>query len=430
MKRPLVIVLLVAALLFVLAGIGAVVFFALRGADFAVFDVPLASATAEESKTLKVDVKKPVTLSVDDDAGAVSVLGGDVEAVEVKIVKTGYAATQSGAEEHLKNIKVDVKQNGNIITLTYKLNGRQTRQVDTVDFIVTVPTETVVTIENSFGTVDVASVKGDVDINGDFGDVTVENIEGAVGIEGNSGRINIKAVDAGDGDIKVDADFGNITLEKVNGKNVTVTSNSGSITFTDVRAAGAVFIKSDFGNATYENGSAESITMETSSGKTVIIKVNVRKELKIDNDFGDIELTQALAGSYDLHTNSGTVTMDGAKGSLKAYTDFGNIKIENAKSAILDLKTNSGTIEFSGSLGEGEHSVRSDFGDIDLVLPSDSKLNVDLKTDFGNISSDIPITVTLSGESDGNHQSGEMNGGGGLLTVKANSGNISITGIK
>ncbi|MFN8399338.1 MAG: hypothetical protein U0X74_04930, partial [Anaerolineales bacterium] len=83
MKRPVVIGLLVAALLLVLAGIGAVVFFALRGADFAAFNVPLVSATAEESKTLKVDAKKPVSLKVNDDAGDISIVGADVETVEI-----------------------------------------------------------------------------------------------------------------------------------------------------------------------------------------------------------------------------------------------------------------------------------------------------------------------------------------------------------
>lgn len=430
MKRPVVIGLLVAALLLVLAGIGAVAFFALRNSDLSVFDVPMVSATAEESKTLKVDTKKPVTLEVDDDAGDVSIVGGNVKTVEVKIVKTGNAPTQARAEEDLKNIKYEIKQNGNEITLLYKLNGTETSHIDTVDFIVTVPTETTVKVENSFGTVDASDIKGKVDINGDFGDVTVKNIEGALLVESSSGKINATSINAGNENVTVEADFGDITLEKISGGDVTANSNSGVITFTDVRAAGTVFIKTDFGNTFYENGSAETLSLETNSGKTSVTKVNVRKELTVDNDFGDIELTQALAGSYDLHTNSGEITIDGAEGSVKAYTDFGNIEVQNAESVDLDLKTNSGTIDFSGSLGEGPHNVQSDFGNINLALPSDSNLNVDLSTDFGNISSDIPITVTLSGDLQEGQQTGEMNEGGGLLTAQTNSGNISITAIK
>jgi len=163
-----------------------------------------------------------------------------------------------------------------------------------------------------------------------------------------------------------------------------------------------------------------------------LTKLKVSKLIKVDDDFGDIELTQATATSYDLHTNSGTITVDGAKGILKAYTDFGNIEVTNAQSVTLDLDTNSGSIEFEGSLGAGPHLVNSDFGNITLALPADSKLNVDLKTDFGNIKSDLPVTVTLTDGSSGDKEQivGAINGGGAQLTVKANSGSININAMK
>ncbi len=430
MKRPVVIGLLVVALLFVLAGIGAVVFFTLRGADFAVFNVPLVSATAEENKTLKVDTEKPVTLSVNDDAGDVSIVGGDVEAVEVQILKTGYGSNDARAEEALKNIKYDIKQNGNTITITYKLSGRQTREVNTVDFVITVPTETVVEVDNGFGVVDISDLKGNVDIYGDFGDVTVKNIDGALSVENSSGEIRVSNVDAGSENVRIEADFGKITLEKVNAKDVNINSSSGAITLNNVRATGDFFSKSDFGSVTFENGSAARVTIESSSGKVDITKVNIRSALAITNDFGDIELNQVIAGSYDLDSNSGGITIDGAKGSLKAQTDFGTIDIKNAENVTVDLKSNSGGIDFSGSLGEGPHAMQSDFGGITLAIPADSQLNVDLNTDLGSISSDIPITVTLDGEVENNHQIGTINGGGATLTIQTNNGSIDITAIK
>lgn len=430
MKRPVVIGLLVVALLFVLAGIGAVVFFTLRGADFAVFNVPLVSATAEENKTLKVDTEKPVTLSVNDDAGDVSIVGGDVEAVEVQILKTGYGSNDARAEEALKNIKYDIKQNGNTITITYKLSGRQTREVNTIDLIITVPTETLVEVDNGFGVVDISDLKGNVDISGDFGDVTVKNIDGALSVENSSGEIRVSNVDAGSENVRIEADFGKITLEKVNAKDVNISSSSGAITLNNVRATGDFFSKSDFGSVTFENGSAASVTIESSSGKVDITKVNIRGALAITNDFGDIELNQVIAGSYDLDSNSGGITIDGAKGSLKAQTDFGTINIKNAENVTVDLKSNSGGIDFSGSLGEGPHAMQSDFGGITLAIPADSQLNVDLNTDLGSISSDIPITVTLDGEVENNHQTGTINGGGATLTVQTNNGSIDITAIK
>jgi len=432
MKRPVVIGLLVVALLFVLAGIGSVVFFAVRGADFAVFNVPLVSATAEESKTLKVDGKEPVILSVDDDAGDVSIVGADVEVVEVNIFKTGYGSNDARAEEALKGIKYELKQNGNKITFVYKLDGRQTREVNTVDLIVTVPTKTVVDIENGFGTVDVSDVIGSVDISSNFGDVTAQNIEGALTLDNSSGEITISNVDAGSQNVQITADFGKITLEKVNGKDINIDSNSGTVMLKDVKAEADLSIKSDFGDSKFENGSAATLTVETNSGKVELIKLKVGKLVKVENEFGDIELSQVSATTYDLQTNSGTITVDGAKGGLKAYTDFGNIGITNAQSVTLDLNTNSGNVEFSGSLGKGPHTVISEFGNIVLALPADSKLNVSLKTDFGNIKSDLPVTVTLNenSSSDGEEIVGAINGGGEELSAETNSGNININAVK
>jgi len=120
--------------------------------------------------------------------------------------------------------------------------------------------------------------------------------------------------------------------------------------------------------------------------------------------------------------------VDGATGKLKAHTDFGGITVQNANSVTLDLQTKSGTVDFNGSLGEGPHTVKSDFGEIILTLPADSKLNVDLKTDFGNIDSALPITVVTNGSSNSNGDqiAGSINGGGEQLTVETNSGGVNI----
>ena len=77
MKRPVVITLLIVALALVCTGIGAVLFFANGFAVNNPFDVVQISSELEESKTLEVDVEEPVSLQIEDDAGAVTVTGAD-----------------------------------------------------------------------------------------------------------------------------------------------------------------------------------------------------------------------------------------------------------------------------------------------------------------------------------------------------------------
>jgi DUF4097 and DUF4098 domain-containing protein YvlB len=440
MKRPLIITLLIAALLLVCTGIGAVAFFAInRGfpANLPLLNQSLLTATTEESETLNVDADEPVTLKVIDDAGSVTVVGADVDSVQVEVVKTAYATTQARAAEEVKNIKYDIDQAGNSITVTYNLPDTITNMpgvyvispnVDTVDFIITVPNETRVNIDTNFGEVSVANLIGETVILNDFGKIAVENIEGALSISTNSGTVTASAVKAGGDDIELHSDFGSVSLRNASGNNITLDSNSGAITLQEVRATGDIQANTDFGSTSFENGSADSLTVETNSGGVSLIKVRVSKQIKVQDDFGEIELDQALASSYDLHTNSGPINVTGAKGKLKTYTDFGNIKIDNAQAVTLDVKTNSGSVEFNGSLGDGPHLVVSEFGGIELTLPADSKLDVDLSTSFGNIQSDLPITVTLNGtsNSDGDQIVGSINGGGDQFTAQTNSGSVTI----
>lgn len=432
MKRPIIIALLVAALMLVLAGIGAVIFFTVNG-GFPTnnpFDRRNISSQLEESKSLKVDAGKPLTLQVIDNSGGITVTGADVEKVQVKVIKTAYDSTQARADAEVKTIKYTVEQTGNSITLKYELPESMnfSNKVNTVDFVVTVPHETTVTTDSNMGKVSVSGTKGNVDIQSDFGDIALENIEGALSVKTNSGGVIATSIEAGNEDINLNSDFGAITLKNANGKDMILDSNSGRIILTEVRATGDITTKTDFGDTRFENGSTNSLDVTTNSGGVSLTKVTVKTQIKVQDDFGEIELQQALAASYDLHTNSGSVTVDGAKGKLKAHTDFGGIKIENAQAVTLDLETKSGTVEFLGSLGVGPHTVQSDFGEIDLTLPADSKLNVNLSTSFGRIKSDLPITVTLNGTSDsqGDQIIGSVNGGGDEFTAKTNSGSVNI----
>jgi len=431
MKRPIVIVLLTVALTLVCLGIGGVLFFTFNGGLPASnpFEPLQIWAQVEESKTLKVDMEKPLTLNVLNDVGDVTIVGADVDTVQVNVTKKAYATSQAKADEAVKAIKYNIAQTGNVITIKYELpNLNNINNSKAVDFVITVPNEITVDVNDRFGAINVSNIKGAVTLQNDFGDIDVENVEGALSASSNSGELTAASIKAGTQNIELKSDFGSVTLKQASGKDVLLTSNSGKITFDEVRATGDVTTKSNFGDTVLENGSAKSISIESSSGTVELVKLKVSGQIKVDDDFGNIELTQALAGSYDLHTNSGAITADGAKGKLKAYTDFGNIKIENADKVTLDIKTNSGTIEFSGSLGESPHMVKSDFGNVDLTLPGDSALTVDLKTDFGKIKSDLPITATLTegSNSDGEQINGTINGGGAQLTVQANSGNINI----
>ena len=179
MKRPVIIGLLIVALVLLCMGIGAVAFFGLRAnspfSGNSPFDRRNISSQVEESKTLKVDAEKPLTWKITNAAGDVNITGADVETVQVKAIKTAYDSSQARADAEVKNIKYTIQQSGNAITLKYEMPKSMNinNNVNTVDFVVTVPTETTADVNSSAGSVSVTGVQGQVAIDNKFGDITI-----------------------------------------------------------------------------------------------------------------------------------------------------------------------------------------------------------------------------------------------------------------
>jgi len=417
------------ALVFVLAGIAAVMFFTISNTslDF-VNDAFTTTVSTEETQSL--GVTSPITLKVLNEHGDVTVIGSDVDTVTVDVTKTGFGTTQSQAEASLDSIKYDLTYVNDVVNLTYKFPGTK-RQVDQrVDFVITVPNDSKVDVQTSLGEVQVSNIQEDVVLNNQFGDITVDKVDGSLDVNTNSGSIDLTSIKAGTKDIDIYSGFGATTLEQVSGANITIESKSGKIDLENVRATKKMTLSTDFGDVKFMTGTAGTLDVGTKSGSISLTAVNVTNELTLRDDFGSITLEQVKAASYDAETDSGAVTLDGVKGNVRAHSGFGNIDIANAEDATLDLYTKSGTIEFAGSLGEGPHTIHSDFGDISLNLPADTAVNIDIETQFGKITSDLPITVTLTGDITQGQQTGTINGGGAEFKVDTQSGNISIKILK
>lgn len=323
------------------------------------------SAEASEQQTFIVT--GPAWLTLEGLAGNVIVTGGAGDAIVVQAHKTAWAPDTQAAKAELAALKVSMTQAGDAITIVVTEPERVifTGQTNTVAFTITVPTETAVNVDIDFGNLTLSNTSGDAELHSNFGDVWAS----------------------------------------------------------DVQATGPIRLSTDFGKIELERSAANNLTVKTSSGRVTLTEVNVSDTVDVESDFGNITLTEVGANSYTVHATSGSIIINGARGTVTAHSDFGDVTVKNAAQVKLDLKTNSGAVIFSGSLGDGPHSLISDFGSIRLSVPADSALTIDLKTDFGKITSALPITA--KGDLDERWQ-GTLNGGGANLTVKTNSGSITL----
>ena len=281
MKRSVVITLLIVALALVCTGIGAVAFFTFDNGFPAnnPFDRRNISSTLEESKTLKADTAKPLTLKVTDDAGDVNIIGAEVDTVQVKVVKTAYDSTQSRADEEVKSIQYTIEQTGSTIQLKYELPKSMNfrNKLNTVDFIVTVPNNISVEVNGGMGEVSVANTQGKVVVDNDFGNVTVENVEGELTVHTSSGAVTATSIQAGADAIDLHSDFGSVTLEKANGGNIMLDTNSGSITSKQTRATSKFTANTEFGDVSVADGSADSLSVDTNSGGVSLVRLTIKK---------------------------------------------------------------------------------------------------------------------------------------------------------
>jgi len=384
-------------------------------------------ATGMEEKTLKVN--GPVDLVVQTNLGDdITIQTGSDGQVHILAEKTAWGSGEDDAQEMLKRLTIVTEQTGNKIKVTVQqpveVNALHIGPVGgSVKFTITVPVETSVNLSSDNGDLNLAGTQGAAVLDTSFGEVNVKDVTGSLTVTTSNGKITAKNIQAGEYPVNLQTDFGDVSVETVSAGDVTAKSTNGDLNLKNIEALGKLDVRSDFGGLEIRSSHALALEAHTSNGKVLVKDADFSGEVNVSSDFGDLALEAVRSDGMDLKTQNGQVTVSGAHGKIVAHSNYGNVEV-SAEDANLTLTSDNGKIIFSGSLGEGEHTLQSDFGDIVLTLPAETALSFDLKTDFGKLKSDFP--VTLSGEIEEKHWKGVINGGGALLKISTQNGNITL----
>jgi len=174
-----------------------------------------------------------------------------------------------------------------------------------------------------------------------------------------------------------------------------------------------------------EENNTVKIHSSLGRGRDLLVRVPFATSLKIEcMNGGDIKV-ERVSGEIELQNLNGAVTATGVSGSVIAHSLNGRVLVT------LEKVTADKPMSFS-SLN----------GDVDVTLPGDTRGNVRMKTDNGEIFSDFDIKVSASAAApvveDGRSKGGKyrvkvdgtttgaLNGGGPDLTFKTFNGNIYI----
>jgi len=360
-------------------------------------------------------------LYVNTQSGDIDISTGSDTEIHIRVIKKIDVYSEDEAREAFKRTPVQFEQRGNDIYAETENYYRRRRSSVRTNFEVTIPKKYNIDIRTSSGDIRFTSLDGNCDIQTSSGDLEGLDVGGYLNARTSSGDIDFGNVS---GDVYARTSSGDVEVGGVIGRAELETS-SGDITVGNI--------------STYAD-------LRTSSGDIRIRSTG--KDLKAHTSSGDITVDSS-GGYIRLETSSGDIKAYSVNGSATVTASSGDIELEDVKGAI-DARTSSGRIYAMMSLLDtnADRSCRltSGSGEVTLGLPSNINASIDATIritrngwDDYTIYSDFPIKIQDKRDyEDYNRRSrrerryrevigtGEINGGGNIITIRTTNSDIII----
>jgi DUF4097 and DUF4098 domain-containing protein YvlB len=338
-------------------------------------------------------------------AGSVRVQGGSQAGITYVIHRKAYTSSEEQARRQFESYRISTSVRGDTASIVAESGGRDSKCAD--DLVVNVPRSLESSrIETGGGSLNAAGVAGRVELESGGGNIHVDDVGGDM------------IATTGGGTIEVGSVQGNVRLQ-TGGGNIKVASAKGQIRATS--GGGNVVVLSGLQGAVLETGGG-SIRVEKCTGP-----------VRATTGGGSVDLGQ-LGGSAEIETGAGSIRLASAKGQVRAHTGGGSIQLDGAASVQAETSAGGIVVKLLSSSGEvrNNSSLETSAGDITVYLANDLAISVraeieianghTIRSDFSDIhvsSEGGPWEKTVTAE-------GQLNGGGPVLKVRTNSGNVSF----
>lgn len=374
-------------------------------------------ALAESEKIEKVfDVSAGGTLIIDSDRGSVTINTWSQNRVEIQITKTASTSARLGTFEF------NFSQSGNSVVIE---GQGQRKSLVRVAIGVNVPEHFNFDINTRGGRISIDDITGDITLRTSGGNIKTGNVVGDVDLSTSGGSIQIGRIT---GRSIINTSGGSITVAG-GGLSTDADTSGGSIAIGP--SEGDVRVRTSGGSISIADISGD-VSANTSGGGIDIGQV--QGNIKADTSGGSIRV-QGGEGIVDINSSGGSLRVHHAGGLVRARTSGGHIFIEDAEGAI-DAKTSGGNIE--AHMVQIDNNVntriilRSSGGTLTLYIPKSLQASViaeiritrNALQDY-SIYSDFPIAIKGDGGNDVK-ASGDLNGGGDMITLKTTNGDIYI----
>ena len=162
------------------------------------------------------------------------------------------------------------------------------------------------------------------------------------------------------------------------------------------------------------NGNTEMEEISSRSDKRYVVKVpaNVTLSYKHSTAHGSDVVFNNITGEIEVKTNHSDVELNNVTGPMTISTVHGRIEVD-----------------FSSVNQDAPVSLASSHGLIDVSIPGDTKANLKLGTEWGEIYSDMDIEIektTRLRSYSSNQVKGKLNGGGVDFSAVSTHGNVYL----
>lgn len=271
-------------------------------------------------------------------------------------------------------------------------------------------------IQNQNGEVQLAKVSGTVKVRNSFGGVEVSDT-GAPDVENSNGRIRVRDVR---GAVVLRTTFGEVDASNLPA-DATVSTSNGAITLLNV--GGAVDVRGSFGPIRVTNTKKGAKVVAENAGVSLS---DVGGPAYVKTSFGLVEASR-IDGELTVENSNGAVKASAIKGGASVRTSFAAVSLDGVSGRI-DVDNQNGAVDVRG-LGAAAGkcfpvALRSTFAPIRIYLPDGEGFQVNARTSFGKINSEIPLTV--SGSMSPDSMTGKIGSGQCDLTLANSNGNIDL----
>jgi DUF4097 and DUF4098 domain-containing protein YvlB len=259
------------------------------------------SASAETRKEFHYTVGQGATISLVNENGTVT-------------VRPSNAARQVSIAATLKSDKVEVdsSQNGNRISTRTHVLQKLTADQARVDYEVSLPQDSNISIDTGSGQVRVENLQGNVTVEADNANVDIVGVSnGAVQVQTVNGKVNL--ADVKQCRVQVSSTGGDVQLTSVFGPKVSVKTTSGNILFAgDFNGGGTYVLMNHSGDIEVRLPSNASIDLSARSVKGAVendfpFQKNIHPSFQLSEGRAFAGTSNSGASSVELRSFSGKI---------------------------------------------------------------------------------------------------------------------------